>query len=118
MSGRFSASGALRLVAAALLATSLLFVSAAASNAQLRANMERQRVNTVADVVLVLIRDSSCSDLLSKMQKQKSGGGSSGAGARMQKLLEDPTNRQIFANKIGGPLVDKMLTCKMMPLGS
>ncbi|MBV9102431.1 MAG: hypothetical protein JO060_02510 [Candidatus Eremiobacteraeota bacterium] len=101
-------------LAAFILAVPLFRFSSRPADAQMSA-MQQRRVTMLSDIVLTVIRDSSCSELQSKMQKSRSGGSRMGAG-RMQQLLADPKNRAQFANAIGGPLVNKLLDCKMMPL--
>lgn len=117
MSATFSSGSVLRVVAGALAtATLALLIGSVPGSAQMAAD---RRVQLASDLVLTVIRDSSCADLMAKMQKSRSGGsgGSSMMQAKMGALLADPRNRAAFSNRIGGPLVNKMLDCKMMPFG-
>jgi hypothetical protein len=117
MSATFSSGGVLRVVAGALASATLtLLIGSVPGSAQMAAD---RRVQLAGDLVLTVIRDSSCADLMAKMQKSRGGGGggSSMMQQKMAALLADPRNRTAFANRIGGPLVNKMLDCKMMPFG-
>jgi hypothetical protein len=61
------------------------------------------------------IQGQSCSQFAGTMQQMK--GSSSGSSGMSSKLKQNPQARTDFVNIVGGPLLNKMIDCNMMPGG-
>jgi hypothetical protein len=113
-------SYATRIVAAAAIASAALAVSALPGSAQVRQQMADQMATKAANSFVSKINGESCSDFANTMSqmKQKSGSGSSSSSSGMAaKLKANPQARADFVNIVGGPLLNKMIDCNMMPGG-
>ncbi len=110
-------SYAMRIAAAAVIASGTLAISAIPGSAQTaRQQMADQVATKAANSFVSKINGESCSDFANTMAqtKQKSGSSSSGMSA---KLKANPQARADFVNIVGGPLLNKMIDCNMMPGG-
>jgi hypothetical protein len=84
--------------------------------AQMRQQIADKIATKAANQFVTKINGESCSDFASTMSqmKQKSGSGSSGIAA---KLKANQQARTDFVNIVGGPLLNKMIDCDMLPGG-
>jgi hypothetical protein len=109
----------MRIAAAAVIASGTLAISAIPGSAQTaRQQMADQVATKAANSFVSKINGESCSDFANTMAqtKQKSGSSSSSSGMSA-KLKANPQARADFVNIVGGPLLNKMIDCNMMPGG-
>jgi hypothetical protein len=83
---------------------------------QMRQQIADKIATTAANKFVAKINGESCSDFTNTMSqmKQKSGSSSSGIAA---KLKANQQARTDFVNIVGGPLLNKMIDCDMLPGG-
>ena len=84
----------------------ILFFSAGAAIAQ-----EYPMLNMVADRVNEKYRSATCEQVWQDKEKPK---GEMGKNL-IQMLKENPQMRQVFINKVAGPIANKMFECGMIP---
>lgn len=84
--------------------------------AQMRRQIADKVATKAANQFVTKINGESCSDFANTMSqmKQKSGSSSSGIAA---KLKANQQARTDFVNIVGGPLLNKMIDCDMLPGG-
>lgn len=85
---------------------------------QMRQQMADKVATNAANQFVAKINGESCSQFAQTMSqmKGKSSSGSSSSGMA-SKLKANPQARTDFVNIVGGPLLNKMIDCNMMPGG-
>jgi hypothetical protein len=85
---------------------------------QMRQQIADKVATAAANQFVTKINGESCSDFANTMSqmKQKSGSGSSSSGMAA-KLKANQQARSDFVNIVGGPLLNKMIDCNMLPGG-
>ncbi|MGA7355329.1 MAG: hypothetical protein WA431_07570 [Candidatus Cybelea sp.] len=86
---------------------------------QMRQQIADKIATTAANKFVTKINGESCSDFANTMSqmKQTSGSGSSSSGIAA-KLKANQQARTEFVNIVGGPLLNKMIDCDMLPGGT
>jgi hypothetical protein len=88
--------------------------------AQMRQQMADKIATNAAHSFVTKINGESCSDFantMSQMKQKPSSGSSSSSSGMASKLKANPQARTDFVNIVGGPLLNKMIDCNMMPGG-
>ncbi len=104
-----------RIAIGAIAGVALAFV-ARPSQAQMRQQMADKVAVGAANQFVTKINGESCSDFASTMSqmKHKSGSSSSSMSSKLQANAEARTQ---FVNIVAAPLLNKMISCDMMPGG-
>jgi hypothetical protein len=111
-------SYAARIVAVAAIASTAFAIGALPGAAQTRQQMADQIATKAANSFVSKINGESCSDFAATMSQMKGkSGSSSGSSGMAAKLKANPQARADFVNIVGGPLLNKMIDCNMMPGG-
>ncbi len=112
----FFSSITARRIGVAAAASIALSALALPGQAQMRQQMADKAAATAGNSFVSKINGESCSQFAATMSqmKGKSGSGSSGMSS---KLKANPEARSQFVNIVGGPLLNKMIDCNMMPGG-
>jgi hypothetical protein len=114
----FLRSAALRRLALTTVASIALGAVAFPVHAQMRQQMADKFATTAANSFVSKINGESCSQFASTMSQMKGkSGSSSSSGGMSAKLKANPEARSQFVNIVGGPLLNKMIDCNMMPGG-
>ena len=101
------------IVAAASIALSAIAVP---SQAQMRQQMADKIATNAANSFVSKINGETCTQFAATMGQMKGKSGSSSSGMA-SKLKANPQARSDFVNIVGGPLLNKMIDCNMMPGG-
>ncbi len=101
------------IVAAASIALSAIAVP---SQAQMRQQMADKIATNAANSFVSKINGETCTQFAATMGQMKGKSGSSSSGMA-SKLKANPQARSDFVNIVGGPLLNKMIDCDMMPGG-
>jgi hypothetical protein len=104
-----------RIAVGAVVGVALAFV-ALPSQAQMRQQMADKVAVGAANQFVTKINGESCSDFATTMSqmKHKSGGSSSSMSSKLKANTEARTQ---FVNIVAAPLLNKMISCDMMPGG-
>ncbi len=86
---------------------------------QMRQQMADKAATSAGNQFVAKINGESCSQFAQTMSqmKGKSGSGGSSSSGMASKLKANPQARADFVNIVGGPLLNKMIDCNMMPGG-
>lgn len=84
--------------------------------AQMRQQMADKVATSAANSFVSKINGESCSQFAATMSQMKSKSGSSSSGMA-SKLKGNAEARSAFVNIVGGPLLNKMIDCDMLPGG-
>ncbi len=112
----FFSSIALRRIGFAAAASLVLGAIALPGQAQMRQQMAEKAATTAGNSLVSKINGESCSQFGATMAQMKGKSGSSSSGMA-SKLKANPQARSTFVNIVGGPLLNKMIDCDMMPGG-
>lgn len=105
----------LGLVAAATIALGAIALPGAA---QMKQQMADKIATNAANSFVSKINGESCSQFAGTMSQMKGkSGSSSSSGGMSAKLKANPQARADFVNIVGGPLLNKMIDCNMLPGG-
>jgi hypothetical protein len=105
-----------RALGIAAIAGMALAAIAVPGSAQTRQQMADKIATNAANSFVSKINGESCSQFASTMSQMKGKSGSSSSGMSA-KLQANPEARADFVNIVGGPLLNKMIDCNMMPGG-
>ena len=111
---------ALRRAGVVVAASVALGAIAVPGYAQMRQQMADKIATNAANQFVSKINGESCSDFantMAQMKHQPSSGSSSSSSGMAAKLKANPQARTDFVNIVGGPLLNKMIDCNMMPGG-
>jgi hypothetical protein len=106
----------MRAIGVAAIASVALAAIALPGAAQMRAQMADNIAKQAANSFVTKINGESCSEFASTMSQMKGKSGSGGS-QMASKLKANPQARTDFVNIVGGPLLNKMISCDMMPGG-
>ncbi len=112
----FFSSITLRRVGFAAAASLALGAIALPSQAQMRQQMADKTATAAGNSFVSKIDGESCSQFAATMAQMKGKSGSSSSGMA-SKLKANAQARSEFVNIVGGPLLNKMIDCDMMPGG-
>ena len=112
----FFSSITLRRVAIGGIAAAALAFATLPGQAQMRSQMADQVATKAANAFVSKIQGESCSDFAATMAKMKKPAGAT-PSPMAGKLKSNPQARTDFVNIVGGPLLNKMIDCNMMPGG-
>ena len=112
----FFSSLSLRRIGIASAASIALSAIALPSQAQLRQQMADKIAIDAAHSFVSKINGENCTQFAATMAQMKGKSGSSSSGMA-SKLKANPQARSDFVNIVGGPLLNKMIDCNMMPGG-
>jgi hypothetical protein len=107
-----------RRIAAGVAITVALAFAAIPGQAQMRQQMADKIAVNAAHTFVTKINGESCTDFantMSQMKQSKSGGSSS--SSMSSKLKANSEARTDFVNIVAGPLLNKMISCDMLPGG-
>jgi hypothetical protein len=110
----------LRRIGLTVVATAVLGAIATPSYAQMRQQMADKIATNAANQFVSKINGESCSEFattMSQMKNKSSSGTSSSSSGMAAKLKANAQARSDFVNIVGGPLLNKMIDCNMMPGG-
>ena len=112
----FFSSFTLRRIGVAAAASIALSGLALPAQAQIRQQMADKAAATAGNLFVSKINGESCSQFAATMGQMKDKSSSSSSGMS-SKLKANPEARSEFVNIVGGPLLNKMIDCNMMPGG-
>jgi len=112
----FFSSTTLRRIGIGAIACAALGFAALPGQAQVRQQMADQMATKAANSFVGKIQGESCSDFAATMGKMKQPAGAT-PSPMSAKLKSNPQARTDFVNIVGGPLLNKMIDCNMMPGG-
>jgi hypothetical protein len=114
----FFSSIVLRRIGVGLIVTVAASIAAIPGQAQMRQQMADKIAVNAAHQFVSKINGESCSEFastMSQMKQNKSSGGSS--SSMSSKLKGNSQARTDFVNIVAGPLLNKMISCDMLPGG-
>ena len=106
----------LRRLGIAAIAGAALAFATLPGQAQMRDQMADQMATKAGNAFVSKIQGQSCSDFAATMAKMKKPAGAT-PSPMAGKLKSNPQARTDFVNIVGGPLLNKMIDCNMMPGG-
>ena len=112
----FFSSLSLRHIGVVAAASIVLGAIALPVQAQMRQQMADKIATNAANSFVSKINGETCTQFAATMAQMKGKSGSSSSGMA-SKLKANPQARSDFVNIVGGPLLNKMIDCNMMPGG-
>jgi hypothetical protein len=112
----FFSSIALRRISVVAVAAVTLSAIAVPGQAQMRQQMAVKVATTAGNEFVSKINGETCSQFAATMAQMKGKSGSSSSGMA-SKLKANAQARSAFVNIVGGPLLNKMIDCDMLPGG-
>jgi hypothetical protein len=114
----FSSTIARRIGLIAAASIALGAIVAVPGQAQMRQQMADKIATSAAHSFVSKINGETCTQFAATMAQMKSKSGSSSSSSGMaSKLKGNAEARSQFVNIVGGPLMNKMIDCDMMPGG-
>jgi hypothetical protein len=95
------------------IAVAALACAAVPAQAQMRQQIADKAAVQAANGFVTKINGENCSDFGATLKSMKSGG--SGSSSMSSKLKSNTEARTQFVNIVAAPLLNKMITCDMLP---
>ena len=105
-------SSLLRWVTTGAFVVSAVGFAALPGQAQVRQQMADKVAVQAANEFVTKINGENCTDFAATLSQMKQG---SNAGSMSAKLKANPEARTKYVNIVGGPLLNKMINCNLVP---
>lgn len=92
-------------------------LAAIPGQAQMRQQMADKVAASAGNAFVSKINGEGCSEFATTMSQMKQKSGSGGSGSMSQKLKANTEARTQFVNIVAAPLLNKMISCDMLPGG-